>query len=132
MIKLNRMLRDQQGATVIEFAFALPVLIVMVFMIYQMGLLFRANSGIQHSLGQGARAATLWPTPTEANVRTIMLNAVYGIGPGTFATPQIEKGTADGSTYWDLSVTYSQQTSLIMFPGPTVSMTRKKRVWVAS
>jgi hypothetical protein len=30
-----------------------------------------------------------------------------------------------------LTVSYSQPTNLIMFPGPTMSLSRKKRVWIA-
>ena len=37
-------------------------------------------------------------------------------------------GTA---TYYDLSVTYSQPTNLIMFPGPTMTLSRRKRVWIS-
>lgn len=134
MTRLHRLLRDDKGATVIEFAFALPILIIMVFMIYQFGLIYRANSGIQHSLGQGARAATLWPTPTKAQVKTIMQNSVYGIGPGTFtiAEPAEVEDPVAKAKYWDLEVTYTQGTSLIMLPGPNISVTKKKRVWIAT
>ena len=41
------------------------------------------------------------------------------------------RGHEDGSTYWDLTVTYTQETDMLLFPGPTVTMTRTKRVWVA-
>ena len=67
-MKTQRLPRDESGATMVEFAFALPVLILMIWMLVQMGLLFRANSGIQHALGEGARFATLWPTPTKDDV----------------------------------------------------------------
>ncbi|MEA3060137.1 MAG: hypothetical protein QOE50_1549, partial [Sphingomonadales bacterium] len=34
--------------------------------------------------------------------------------------------------YYDLSVTYSQPTTLLMFPGPTMTLTRNKRVWIST
>ncbi len=55
-MKLRRLTRNEEGAAVIEMAFALPILIVMIWMIVQLGLVFRAMSGIQHALGEGARA----------------------------------------------------------------------------
>ena len=61
MLKLpfvRRVVRNEQGAAVIEMAFALPVLIMLLWMIVQLGLVFRAMSGIQHGLGEGARTAT--------------------------------------------------------------------------
>ena len=122
---------NEGGAAAIEFAFALPVLIMLIWMILQGGLVFRAMSGIQHSLGEGARAATLWPIPDKDDVKDRMEEAVYGIGPGEFDIPEPVAGNADGSDYWDLEVTYTQPTDLIFLPGPTITVSRSKRVWVA-
>ena len=132
MMRLFRLSRDTRGAAVIEMAFALPALIVMIWMIIQLGLVFRAMSGIQHALGEGARFATIYPQPTTAQVQTKITNAVYGIGPGTFAIPTPVSGTSSGSTYLDLRVTYTQPTDLLLLPGPTITVVRSKRVWVAT
>ncbi len=127
----RRLRRDQSGAAVIEMAFALPVLIMLIWIIVQLGLVFRAMSGIQHALGEGARAATLWPVPSDTTIQAKMNAAVYGIKPGTFTIPTPTAGTADGSNYLDLRVTYTQQTDLIFIPGPTINVSRSKRVWKA-
>ncbi len=129
MTRLSLLLRDARGATAIETAFALPALIVLLWMIIQLGLVFRANSGIQHALGQGARAATLFPVPDNTEITAKMNNAVYGIGPGTF-----ENAVADNTVagYKDLTVTYTQPTTLLLFPGPTINIEKSKRVWVAN
>jgi len=131
MIRRKQLCHDERGAAVIEMAFALPALIVMIWMIVQLGLVFRAMSGIQHALGEGARAATLWPVPEVDAIEARMNEAVYGIGPGTFEVVEAVPGTADGSDYLDLKVTYEQETDLLLLPGPTVSVSRSKRVWVA-
>jgi len=130
-MKKRRLCRDETGATIIEFAFAFPVLIVMIWMLVQMALVLRANSGIQHALGEGARSATLWPTPTRPDVVATMVDSVSGVGPGDFDVVEPVVGQLDGSTYWDLQVTYSQSTSLLLAPGPTVRLSKTKRVWVA-
>jgi Flp pilus assembly protein TadG len=124
--------RDQQGAAVIEMAFALPVIIIMMWMVVQLGLVFRAMSGIQHGLGEGARAATLFPKPSDTVIHDKISNAVYGIGPGNFVIATPVTGAADGATYLDLKVTYTQSTDLLLFPGPDISVARSKRVWIAS
>lgn len=123
---------DRRGAAVIEMAFALPALIVLMWMIVQLGLVFRAMSGIQHGLGEGSRLATLYPKPTDTVIKTKIQAAVYGIGPGSFVIATPASGTADGATYLDLRVTYTQATDLLLFPGPTISVSRSKRVWIAS
>ena len=123
--------RDRRGAAVIEMAFALPALIVLMWMIVQLGLVFRAMSGIQHGLGEGSRMATLFPKPTNTAIQTKISDAVYGIGPGSFAIATPITGTLDGANYMDLRVTYSQPTDMLLFPGPTISVSRSKRVWTA-
>jgi hypothetical protein len=128
---LRKITPNQDGAAVIEMAFALPVLVMLLWMILQLGLVFRAMSGIQHSLGEGARTATLWPVPDTDTITDKMEAAVYGIGPGDFEIVDPVSGTQDGSNYLDLEVTYTQDTDLIFIPGPTISVSRSKRVWVA-
>lgn len=130
-MKIRKLLRDENGAAVIEMAFAFPAFIVLLWMIVQLGLVFRAMSGIQHALGEGARAATLWPVPDVEDIEDKMNAAVYGIGPGEFNVVEAVPGTADGSDYLDLEVTYTQPTDLLILPGPTISVSRSKRVWVS-
>jgi hypothetical protein len=117
---------------VIETAFALPALVLMMWMIVQAGLVFRAMSGIQHGLGQGARTATLFPKPSNDAIKASINAAVYGIGPGTFDIEDPVSGTADGATYLDLKVTYTQPTDMLLIPGPTITVSRSKRVWIAT
>ena len=47
MKSLKLLRRNKDGAAVVELAFALPILIVMLWMIVQAGLVLRAGSGIQ-------------------------------------------------------------------------------------
>lgn len=136
----RRLLRARKGAATIEMAFALPVMILMIWMIMQLALVFRAVAGIQQALGEGARYATLCLTPTmtgctiptAANIKTQISNAVYGIGPGTFVVDDPALTNAGTSKYYDLKVSYTQDTDMLLFPGPTISVSRSKRVWVAS
>ena len=129
---LRNLRRNERGAAVIEMAFALPALIIMLWMMVQMGLVFRAMSGIQHGLGEGARFATLYPKPTDTAIHDKIQAAVYGIGPGHFTIATPVTGSADGANYMDLKVTYTQSTDMLLFPGPDISVARSKRVWIAS
>jgi Flp pilus assembly protein TadG len=129
MKRFKKLRADENGAAMIEMAFALPIFLMLIWMVFQLGLIFRANAGIQNALGEGARFATLFPTPADADITAKMLATVDGIGPGTF-TPTLTANNTE--KYRDLQVTYTQSTNLIMIPGPTVKITKKKRVWVAS
>jgi len=128
---LKKLRRDQSGAAVIETAFALPCLVLLVWMVVQLGLVFRAMSGIQHALGEGARLATLYPQPTDDAIHDKIEAAVYGIGPGEFDIAEPVPGTDNGNAYLDLSVSYTQETNMLVMPGPTITVSRSKRVWVA-
>ena len=132
MRMMRNLRRDRRGAAVIELAFALPALIIMMWVIIQLGLVFRAMSGIQHGLGEGARFATLFPKPSDAAIKTKITTTVYGIGPGSFTIPNPVSGTADGANYLDLKVTYTQPTDLLLLRGPTITVSRSKRVWIAA
>ena len=135
-----RLVRDERGVASIEIAFALPVLIVMIWAIIQFGMVFRAQAGIQQALGEGARYATLClnpgnsgcASPTPDEVKAKITQSVYGVGPGTFTVEDPVQSPAGTAKYYDLTVRYSQPTSLLIFPGPTVSISRSKRVWIAA
>ena len=137
----QRIRRDEKGAAAVEMSFVLPILIVMIWMFVQFAQMYRALAGIQQALGEGARYATLClnaaatgcSSPTTGQVQTKIVNSVYGIGPGTFnnPAPTVTSGTSGTSNYYDLTVTYSQPTSLLLIPGPTVHLSRSKRVWIA-
>ena len=137
---LRRLKKSERGAAAVEMAFALPVIVVMLYMFVQLGEVYRAMAGIQQALGQGARYATLCLNPSATGcsvpakdaVRTTMLSSVYGVGPGSFdATVSDLQSTGSTGKYYDLRVTYTQATSLLIFPGPTINVARSKRVWVA-
>ena len=138
-----RIVRNQDGVAAIEMAFALPVLIVMIWMFVQLAEVYRALAGIQQGLGEGARYATLCVNPSTTTGCSIpppdqiqsKINAsVYGIGPGTFttSTPVLQTDATFGGKYYDLTVSYTQHTSLLLVPGPDISVSRSKRVWVAT
>ena len=135
-----RMKADESGAAAIEMAFAIPVLIVMIWAFVQLAEVYRAVAGMQQALGEGARYATLClsqsstgcAAPTASQIKTKINSSVYGIGPGTFTVNDPVSGTSGTANYYDLTVSYSQPTDLLMFPGPTMSLTRSKRVWIAT
>jgi len=54
-----RIKADESGAAAIEMAFAIPVLIVMIWAFVQLAEVYRAVAGMQQALGEGARYATL-------------------------------------------------------------------------
>lgn len=148
MMLHRRLASDQSGVAAVEMAFALPVLIVMIWAFVQLAQVYRAMAGIQQGLGEGARFATLCldpglsgcsapppgsgTSPAADTVKAKILSSVYGIGPGTFTVDDPTVGTNGTGAYYDLTVCYTQPTSLLLFPGPTIKVSRSKRVWIAA
>jgi len=138
-MSFRSLLRNDKGAAAIETAFALPVMVVMIWMFVQLDQVYRATAGIQQGLGQGARYATLClnpsatgcTTPTATQIKTKISTSVYGTGPGSFTVADPVPGTSGTSKYFDLTISYTQPTNMLLFPGPTVNLSRSKRVWVA-
>ena len=129
---LARLRRDTRGATVVELAFVLPIMILLIYGTFIIATVFEANAGMQHALGEGARYANLYPTPTNDQIVTRMNAKVFGKGTGTFNSSVASGPTGIGG-YKTLTVTYTMPVNFLFFmANPSVSITRTKKVYTAS
>jgi Flp pilus assembly protein TadG len=130
---LQRLLKDERGANLVEFAIALPVLIFFIYGIFTIGLLFQANAGLQHALGEAARHATIFPTPSDDDIRARVAAKKFGTGTGTLGSLQIVSDTTGGGGTQSktLTLSYTQPTNFLFFRGPTVTITKSKKVYTS-
>lgn len=124
---IRRISRDARGAATIEIAFALPILLSFIYGIFQIGMIMAATAGMQHALGEGARLATLYPSPTDAAIKTQIQNKVFGNYIGTFTVAD----PVSTPSFKDLSATYTVTPNFLFFNGPPVTVTRSKRVYLS-
>lgn len=125
----ERLRGSESGASAVEFALAVPVLVSFIYGIFSIGMLFQANAGVQNALGEAARYATLYPTPTDAQIQDRITAKKFGLYGGTLATPSI---TTDATNHYKtISLTYTRPMKFLFIDGPTVTLTRSKRVYVA-
>ena len=135
---LKALQRDERGGAAIEFAIAVVALIMMIYGIFRIGLLFQANAGMQHALGEGARYATLCinPTasgcskPTDAQITTRINSRLFGDGYGSFTVQPIASNTTNFTK--TLTISYTTPMDFLFIPGPNVTVSRTKTVYVAS
>jgi Flp pilus assembly protein TadG len=133
MRRRNTIVGDQRGVAAIEMAFALPILLLFVFGIFQFGVILQANAGIQHALGEGARYATLYPKPADDLIVTKMSDAVFGLNVGTFSTPTVTTPATGVCTNCRLlTVNYTVTPDFVFFAGPQITLVRTKRVYVSA
>lgn len=131
--RLRKLAGDSAGSTAVEFAVAVPVLVSLIWGIFQFGLVFQANAGVQHALGEAARYATIFPTPTDTQIQAKITAHKFGVRNGTWGTPQIDNANAAAANggYKTITVTYSQPTDFLFFNGPTVNITKSKRIYLS-
>jgi Flp pilus assembly protein TadG len=133
MLRL-RNLRDQSGSAAIEFAIAVPVLVTIIWGIFQIAIVLQANAGMQQALGEGARYATIFDTttnarPTDDEISAKITAAKFGVGGGTWHTPSIDDSNETDDGYILISVQYDVPTNFLLFQGPTVTLSHSKRVY---
>jgi Flp pilus assembly protein TadG len=58
-MKMQRLYRDERGATLVEFTVVLPLLLSLTFGIVQAGLMLWTQVGLQHGVEMAARCASL-------------------------------------------------------------------------
>lgn len=133
MKRRGNLFGDSKGASIIEFALVLPILVLFIYGIFVVGQLFQAAAGMQHALGEAARYATVWNVdttdhlPLDTEIQSRISAKLYGTQSGTFNTPVIDNSElANGRK--KITVTYQQTMNFLFFTGPTVTVTRSK--WV--
>jgi Flp pilus assembly protein TadG len=92
--------RSQSGASAVEFAIVLPLLVVLVFGIIEFGLAFGRIQGMQAAAREGARLASLGRDVTAADVQARALASL----PPLFADPTsdlvVNVSSASGGGDW--------------------------------
>lgn len=128
--KLLRLARDGRGAAAVEFGILAPVLILMIVGIAQFGILFMANAGLRHAVGEAARHATIYPRPSDEQILAVLQDRRFGLDAARLGTPRITHGVSDGANYAEIELSYSVPLDFIFFTGPEVTLTETRRAFV--
>ncbi|MEA3067448.1 MAG: hypothetical protein QOK41_855 [Sphingomonadales bacterium] len=127
--------RDERGAAVVELALCLPILVTMIYGIFEFSQLYEANAGMQHALGEGARLATLYDTtttdhvPTDTAITARMNARLFGPAGDSGFVVSTPVTAAAPDHYKTLTITYTRTMNFLFFTGPAITLTRTKRVY---
>ena len=121
---------DRRGSAAAEFALVLPIFCLIVFGLIQLGILYNANAGLAHGLGEGARYATLYPRHTPIEIQDRIRAAVFGINGTFLAPPVITYGISQGVEYADISVTYYAPVAGGAIGLPPIILTKARRAYL--
>jgi len=76
-IKSIRLIKNEKGVSAVEFALILPILIVLVFGIFQFGIAYNNYITITHAAREGARLAAV--DLTNPSLKQIIIERAYPI-----------------------------------------------------
>ena len=122
--------RNRDGLAAAEFAIIAPILITLIWGIFQLALVFEANAGVQSALGNAARYATIFPTPSDDDIKAKVVSSRFGGAQGTWGAPTIVTDDAAGTK--TITVSYSQPLNFLFFNGPNITLTKSKVVYLSN
>ena len=105
----------EQGAVAVEFAFILPILVVLLFGIIQFGITFNRQQGIHAAAREGARLGSL-PGTTTAQIENRVDDALTGVplasAPTIAVSPSAGRPCSSGVGSDTVTVTVRATTNL--------------------
>ncbi len=130
MTQMRKLGADESGTSAVEMALSLPILLTFIFGMMQVGMIMAADAGMQHALGEGARQATLYPTPTDTVIKNKISAKVFGTYVGTYVVDDPVTTNVGTSKYKDLRVSYTVTPNFLFFSAPAITLNRTKRVYL--
>jgi Flp pilus assembly protein TadG len=130
MKRVADLAKDVRAAAVLEFAFAAPILIMLLIGISQLGLAFYAGAGLKHGVAEGARLATIFPRPSDATIVSKINSESFGLSRGTITGPTIANCTSSGYECLDINMSYQVQLDFAFINLPPMTVTENRRVFV--
>lgn len=125
----KRLRQSERGAAALEFALVIPVLVLFICGIARLGIMFMANAGLRNAVAEGARFATIDPRPSDQQIRDRITGSRFGL-PGGLGTPTVTGGTlSDGTSYVDISASYTVPMDFVFFRAGNVTLTANRRAY---
>jgi len=131
---------DEAGSTAVEAAFAVPVFVMLIIGILQMGMAMIANAGVRQAVEVGARYATMYvksPShsdmyPTDAEITAKVAASVYGMPAASLSVPTPVRGTdaTNGQKYVEVSASYPYTLKFLGLTGTAITLSHTRRVYL--
>ena len=129
MARARALLQNEKGASAVEFVLAFPVLMIFIIGILQLGILFSANAGLRQAVEEGARLATIFPTPDDAQITARVSNSKFGLVASRITGPTVTHGTSNGVNFVDVSMSYSVPLDFVLFTTAPVTLSYTRRAY---
>jgi Flp pilus assembly protein TadG len=121
---------DKKGVSAVEFALILPLLVLIIVGIAQMGILYFSHAGLRNLVAEGARFASISPRPTDAAIKARINQGGFGLVPSKLGQPAITYGNTNGNHWADISVSYTVHLNFIFWAPSPFQIEEKRRVFI--
>ncbi|MES2907175.1 MAG: TadE/TadG family type IV pilus assembly protein [Pseudomonadota bacterium] len=105
-IKTLQFVKNQQGTTMMEFALAAPLLLLLLFGIFETGHLYYIRSNLQHAVYTAARYAMMNATASNSTISQKASEKVTAVSAGA-VTISIQDQMVGGKPYKQISLAYN-------------------------
>lgn len=126
---IRRLLSNERGVAIIEFALALPPFLLLLIGAVQLGMLALARTGLQHAVDEAARYATIYPTPTDQQIIDRINARKFGLDAAYTNTPVVTHGAEYDLDYTEISMSYSRPLDFIFFQTPAITVGYSRRAY---
>ncbi len=123
---IRKLLADCRGATAVEFAFAMPILITIMLGTLQFATALHASGALRHGLGEGIRYAKVYPGATETEVLDHTRAGLAGLNPDRIETLTFQRGTLNGAEFGQVSIDYRLEPLVPFIPVPAIVLSETK------
>jgi Flp pilus assembly protein TadG len=128
----RKFVADTGGASAVEFALTSGMLLLLMVGLAQVGIVFMANAGLRHAVGEGARLSTIYPMPADSAIIAKVNAARFGVKSGYITVgPTVTHGFENGASYTEVSMTYSVPLNFVFFTTPAVTLTETRRAFAS-
>lgn len=126
---MKHLVRNQRGGAAVEFSLALPPFLILLLGAVQLAIIACARTGLQHALDEGARYASIYPTPSDEQIIDRVNSRRFGLDPAYTSAPTVSHGTQYGVPYIDITMGYSRPLDFLLFQTPALSISYTRRAY---
>ena len=121
---------DKRGAALLEFVFAVPILLTFIIAVAQLGTFFFANSGLKSAVAEGARYATIFPRPSNEQIVERIMSRRFGLDPSRVTAPTITDCVVGNRPCLSITMSYSAPIDFIFVETQPITIVETRRVFV--
>lgn len=129
---LRHLLRNDRGSSTVDFAFALPVVAIIMLGTIQLGIYLQAAGTLRHALGEGIRYAKVDPDATQSQVLEEVKDEMPSMNSDNITKLTFERGTTNGADYGRIAISYKLEPIVPLVPVPAITISEEKTAYLPS